>query len=48
MTVTAELSLYPLDQDYEPPIIHFIKTIKSVREIKVMTHSMSTCYWWQL
>ena len=42
MTVTAELSLYPLTKDYEEPIILFIKKLKEHKALQVMTHSMST------
>jgi len=42
MTVTAEISLYPLAKDYEGPIILFIKKLKENKSIKVLTHSMST------
>lgn len=42
MIVTAELSLYPLVQDYEEAVIAFIKTIKGQAGVEVHTHSMST------
>lgn len=42
MTVTAEISLYPLAKEYEAPIILFIKKLKEQSTIKVLTHSMST------
>ena len=42
MTVTAELSLYPLTKDYEEPIILFINKLKAHKALKVLTHSMST------
>ena len=42
LIVTAELSLYPLNGDYEPIIIKFIQTLKSHPNIEVFTHSMST------
>jgi len=40
--VTAELSLYPLTENYEGCIIAFIKKLKSHSGIKVQTHAMST------
>lgn len=42
MTVTAELSLYPLTKDYEEPIILFIQKLKEHKTLEVLTHSMST------
>ena len=42
MIITAEISLYPLANDYEAPIIQFIKTLKAHEGLEVMTHSMST------
>ncbi|MDA8693430.1 hypothetical protein N9L92_05145 [Saprospiraceae bacterium] len=42
MIVTAELSLYPLQENYEETIIHFIKALKSHDNISVHTHAMST------
>ncbi len=40
--ITAELSLYPLDKDYEPHILGFIAALKANSEVEVHTHSMST------
>ena len=42
MIVTAELSLYPLQENYEETIIAFIKSIKTHDNITVHTHAMST------
>lgn len=42
MYVTVELSLYPLTNDYEGPIISFIKQLKSSEGLSVNTTSMST------
>lgn len=42
MQITAELSLYPLADNYEGPIIKFIKVLKSNLSVTVHTHSMST------
>ena len=42
MIVTAELSLYPLKDTYETPIIFFIKTLKEHENVSVDTHAMST------
>ncbi len=42
MIVTAELSLYPLQENYEATIIAFIKSLKSNKQVTVHTHAMST------
>ncbi|NNF22238.1 MAG: hypothetical protein HKN67_09860 [Saprospiraceae bacterium] len=42
MTITVELSLYPLDHEFEGPIISFIKSLKSSEDVEVFTHSMSS------
>ncbi len=42
MTITAEISLYPLVADYESVIINFINSIKLDSSLKVTTHAMST------
>jgi len=42
MVITAELSLYPLAEEYEQAIIQFIRELKKDTELEVMTHAMST------
>jgi uncharacterized protein YqgV (UPF0045/DUF77 family) len=42
MKVSVEISLYPLDQNYIPPIQAFIDRINSYEEIKVIENTMST------
>lgn len=42
MQITAEISLYPLIQDYESVIINFIRNLKSDVSLEVSTHAMST------
>lgn len=42
MTITAELSLYPLSESYEEAIIFFIKSLKANSDLQVYTHAMST------
>ena len=42
MVVTTELSLYPLTNDYEGPIIAFIRNLRNDSGLQVHTHSMST------
>ena len=42
MQVSAELSLYPLTADYEPPIIAFIRRLRDQPGITVATNPLST------
>ncbi len=42
MKLTAELSLYPLQEDYIPVIRAFIDQLGANSELKVVTNAMST------
>lgn len=42
MHTAIEISLYPLDADYIPPIKAFIDRLNAYPEIRVTTNSMST------
>lgn len=42
MTVTAEISHYPLKNDYEEDVLEFISALKTDINLDVYTHSMST------
>ena len=42
MQTAVEISLYPLDADYIPPIQDFIDRLNSHSDIKVATNAMST------
>ena len=42
MKVSVEISLYPLDNNYIPPIQSFIDKLKTYSEIKVIENTMST------
>ena len=42
MTLTAELSLYPLDEDYIPVIQSLIDGLNKREGLKVVTNAMST------
>jgi len=42
MDIAVELSLYPLNADYIPPIKDFIDRLNTYPEIKVLTNAMST------
>jgi uncharacterized protein YqgV (UPF0045/DUF77 family) len=40
--ITAELSLYPLKNNYEEYIFTFIESLRSYPSVDVVTHSVST------
>lgn len=42
MKVSVEISLYPLDQNYIPPIQEFIDRLNGYDELKVIGNTMST------
>ena len=42
MELTAELSLYPLQDDYIPPIDDFIADLRGQAGLTVVTNAMST------
>lgn len=42
MKASLEVSMYPLTEDYEQPIINFINHIKSVSGLRVEVNGMST------
>ncbi len=42
MDIAVEISLYPLDADFVPPIKEFIDRLQAHRQLKVVTNSMST------
>ncbi len=42
MHITAELSLYPLRDDYIPKILDFVHTLREAPGIEVLTNQMST------
>ena len=42
MDIAVELSLYPLDADYIPPIQDFIDRLNTHGGLKIVTNSMST------
>ena len=42
MKTTVEISNYPLNADYEPPILDFIGRVKSNKNILVKTNVTST------
>jgi len=42
MRTTIEISLYPLDSNYIPPIKVFIERLNTYPELMVITNAMST------
>ena len=42
MDIAVEISLYPLDADYIPPIQDFIDRLNMHSGLKIVTNSMST------
>ena len=42
MRTAVEISLYPLDSDYIPPIKAFIERLNTYPELQVITNAMST------
>ena len=42
MRTAVEISLYPLNSDYIPPIKAFIKRLNTYPELQVTTNAMST------
>lgn len=42
MRASAEISMYPLDKNYEVPIIDFIERLNEHPELSVKTNTMST------
>jgi len=42
MMITVELSMYPLDADYEPAIRAFIHQLRTHERIETVTNQMST------
>lgn len=42
MKIAVEISLYPLNQQYEAPILDFIRRLNQQAGLKVHTNNMST------
>ena len=42
MKISVEISMYPLDANYIPPILAFIERLNAHENITVKTNSMST------
>ena len=42
MKITVDISMYPLDSDYKPPIKNFIRQLRKHEGLKLVTNQMST------
>jgi len=42
MKISAELSLYPLNENFGTPILEFIQKLKQHPELEIRTNTMST------
>lgn len=42
MIITAELSLYPLNESFVTPIKKYIEALNSIPNLEVRTHALST------
>ena len=42
MKVSIDISMYPLSQDFEKPILDYIKALESYPELEVRRNAMST------
>jgi uncharacterized protein YqgV (UPF0045/DUF77 family) len=42
MRIAVDISLYPLDQDYIPPIKSFIERLNQYPDLQVQTNALST------
>mgnify|MGYP001318103818 FL=1 len=42
MKIAVDISLYPLDKDFIPPIKNFIHRLNNYNSIEVITNNMST------
>jgi uncharacterized protein YqgV (UPF0045/DUF77 family) len=42
MVITADISMYPLDSNYKPPIKHFILKLREYDGLEIVTNQLST------
>lgn len=42
MRITAEMSMYPLVDEYKPTIISFIKELQKIEGLELVTNQLST------
>jgi len=42
MSLSVEISMYPLNQEYGTPILQFIERLKPYKELEIRSNTMST------
>ena len=42
MKITVDISMYPLDSDYKPPIKDFIRRLRKYDNLELITNQLST------
>ena len=42
MNITVDISMYPLDSNYVPPIKHFIRALRAFEGLEIVTNQLST------
>lgn len=42
MNITLDISMYPLDADYKPPIKAFVRQLREYVQLETVTNQMST------
>ena len=42
MKITVDISMYPLDSDYKPPIKKFIRRLRTYPDLEIVTNQLST------
>ena len=42
MQITVDISMYPLDADYKPPIKAFVRQLREYAQLETVTNQMST------
>jgi len=42
MKITVDISMYPLDSNYVPPIKHFIRALRAHEGLEIVTNQLST------
>lgn len=42
MKITVDISMYPLDSDYKPPIKTFIRRLRAYPDLEMVTNQLST------
>lgn len=45
MKISVEISMYPLDADYNEKVLNFINTLYSFKGVDVESNHMSTLLW---